>query len=527
MFRTPLGPLDRLDLGAVIVFLIAFSLYAMPGFVMGGYSPLTPDEAGNIFFARQLATEGGLTYENGTLSELMSSYGLIRFRPRFMVPLDSHFVPFSFLGYFYVGLISLSVSDQYLLLQNALIGALGILFLYLFLSLLNINRRIALGLSAAFVALPPYWLYSVLLFSNIPASVLFLGALYFYAKGMKGNERTSLAVASLFVGTAVLVRNTFLLFAFVLFVHFLLHTIRHQSLRRNLPVLGPGMLCLGLLIVSSYTLYGGFQIGYLVSPSTETVPIAGTSIRLPGMELNGERILSNFMNYAVYVNPFLAVLGIWGMVLAAVSKRSDRGVLVSFLAVAVIILVFFGTNIFYGYGMRGFSGEFVFLRSSYARFFLPMYLVLALFSGLWLHRFRFRLRRTGPILIAFVFLTSAVAATTFDGPLFTADKMAFFQSLPEEIERAVPPDAVLLSTHADEKLFPSRYTGLLAPFSEGAAEATKLEVLQLLAERPVFVLIDSFDSQAYAEYFSDQGMVAERIPTSSYILVRLKNPDSR
>lgn len=508
-----------------IVLIISFILYSFFYIANPTYIPMTPDESGNIFFGKHLSECGELTYHSGIETKITRNSTYIKMNPRFVAEKNSNFIPGSFLGYYYLSYPFLLVDDKFIYIMNAALGSLGLLFIYYFLKEFNVSDEISLISIIIIMVFPVYWFYSVATFSNIASAVFFIGSILYISRAYLTDTAKYYIIGSIFGALSIFVRYDYIvIFAIIIPIASLLSIKRNRIV--GIVFMGIFLLTLITIMNANYFLYGSwFSMGHIESTSvnsTVSISNAGQSIQLPKMEIDIERILSNITYYFSKDFSILSAFCILG-VFYSLNAKLDKSLKLKiiFIVSSMITIIFYATNLFYGYKFEGFGGEFVFIRSSYARYFLPVYLVMFLFIASFLDKIRKSNRGLTLAVIFVIFISMFLINFNFDGIYNSQQKMHEYDNFKNIAFRETSSSAIIISTHSDEKLFPERKIGLLPEFTDSNAEGVKIEIEKLSKEYDIFIVQDGEDVVKYIKYLKNSGFRFEYIKADSYGMFKL------
>ena len=464
--RRPPWWLAALAAAAVVFAGGAFvALQSPPGYVH-------PDEQSAAIPAQRLA---------GTAAEL----------PPELVPLGRFFVPHGAMvretssgvstGFFAASGIGfgypLLLAPFYLLGPQApyLAGALALALLYLgTLLVLDARRPASYALAALVLAIPPLWVHVGLLFSNLPGLGFAVLGLGLVAEGWRSGRAWPVAPGLLSVAVAAALRIDYLV-AFLLMLPLVLVAL--------LPVAAPGRrvrvaaqwglgvaLCLAAGLLAFRFVNGTWGVPYLHTAhgeaTTDVETVGSVLERALGIwnttqsHTDPARPAQTAESYLFGFVPFLAAAG-----LVYVARPSGRAspawVLLPLMAQG--LLVWLSTA-----GVRHYGTGCACLDASQPRYFMPIYVSLAILAALALRdaldRVRPRLARGGlAVALAALVVVPAVAHAHEgeQGIGWLRERKEWHEGFDEAVSR-LPADAVVagnyLSKVADSRpvLVPSR-----------------------------------------------------------------------
>lgn len=286
----------------------------------------------------------------------------------------------------------------------SILGIIGVLFIYFFTRELfgkgsAIISSLFLGLCAVYV----YW--SNMLFSNIPAFTFFAGGLYFTARAVKEKDRK----VFYFLSTVLYLMSIWIRYDYIIFVA--LTVLLVLILYRRELVAGHVLqsLILSVLVVACFAalnyLFTGGVMGITSARGTVQTG-ADMMVRSPARWLDLQALYTNARMYIFGMAPLLATLGVLGLILCLVRYRD--GFVIALAALTVVVILFYGTSSrFWGYDLN-------YLASSYTRYFLPAFMCLSVFAGVFTTRLLKAIpRRKVAIMLGVILLAAFVASSVF------------------------------------------------------------------------------------------------------------------
>ncbi|MDI6832193.1 MAG: glycosyltransferase family 39 protein [Actinomycetota bacterium] len=457
-----------------VVFFFVYSSYLMGREV----SFTTPDENVNLFYTRYVAEHNSVIYTNPVNESLDA--GIIRSRG--MTYWEGKLVPNLFFGmYFVYGGFEkifrlLHLPPSAVLYLNPLFAVLGVWLLY-FLVEEVFDAKVAMVSACLLFALPPYWYWSSLFFSNIPGVVLFLAALLFSFKALNRERPAWYVLAGLFFGLALFVRPDLVyLYPSVA----VLMIVRWRSLRPGylaLAALAFALSIAPLMLLNRY-LYGGFlKTGQHLSLAWKgTVPPAGKKPVYLGE------------NVALLLSAVPLCLFSLGGFLLCLRKRKNLEYLL-LLPVPIMLFAYFF--------LTGAPGRFnLTVHNSYVRYFIPVYALLLPLFAIFLLRV---VRNRHLVAAALVVFVALCAVTAYPGVLDTRKGAIDLARKADTIFSQTEEYAVIYVNSLDKILFPRRQVALYN-FSEQSAENAASTSSRLLdMGLPVYVIVER---ASYTNLFS-------------------------
>lgn len=259
----------------------------------------------------------------------------------------------------------------------SIFGVIGILFFYFFVKEIY-GFKIAtvatffLGFSAPYI----YW--SNMLFTNIPALSLFLGGFFYLAKSINYcNKRRYYLFSISFFTLSLWVRPDFIFLvcisSFIIFFRHIRKLNRKYILQSLflLSLFGSLLAFINYVTTESFIgIYPTVGIGAQISELFVKYPTRMFDIRVLYVNIN---------MYIYSMAPFLTIFAIFGIVFCLKNKRNTFSHIL--LIIAIFVLYYYGKNNgFWGYNKNWFA-------SSYTRYFLPLFMCLSVFAGVFINRF--------------------------------------------------------------------------------------------------------------------------------------------
>ncbi len=323
----------------------------------------------------------------------------------------------------------------------SILGCLAVLFLYLIVRELY-GRRAAM-ISAAFFALsPPVVYWSNMLFSNMPALSLLLGGLYFLVKIIKYGERAHYFLSCVFFVSAVWVRYDYIFFVLLSLIAVIKYR-RRLNMRYGSQTLLMALL-LGLLIMTAN--YATTESAFGAPRSTRTSEYAAELLwNYPLRGFAPEVLWRNMSTHIIHIAPLLTFFGALGFLYYL---RERGGIFLLVLAlIAGFAIFYYGKN----YSYWGFGKAW--LASSFTRYFLPVFMSLSIFAGIFIDRCIEWLRRRRVVLSLFVFLVlttyAAQSINTLETAAFGLEHTAeytFERRALDEFVSALPKNSIIVDS---------------------------------------------------------------------------------
>ena len=383
-------------------------------------------------------------------------------------------LPFGFLGFIFLLAIFYFIHPSLILFAVPLMGAVGLIYFYRFVSLIFDKRIGILAMGLLFI-FPAYFHWSNLTYYNdIPAFAFFtIGIFYFFKALHEPDKKLYYLLASIFLSIAIWVKYPIALLLFSLLPGVFIY--RKRLNLRYLVYAGIMFsLCMLPLFILNAVLYGGpfiTGVGAAVSPASSgfnpsqlfLFPFKSFDLYYKTIDL-----------YIIQMNPLIFVLSLTGLlfVLMQQSKSALQKSFTSMSILLVLILVsYYGGGGFYGQQFKS-----VAIGSSYARYLIPLYAVLIVFASAILVKMP-RFRQILPIILAiYVLLSVNVILFSHVNLWSVGANITKNLELLAKVQQQVPADGVIFSTYWDKIIFPHRSIALYRSIPEDirVAEATNI-----------------------------------------------------
>ncbi|MCG2796643.1 MAG: glycosyltransferase family 39 protein [Actinomycetia bacterium] len=255
----------------------------------------------------------------------------------------------------------------------SILGIIGVVFIYFFSR--ELFGRGSAMLSSLFLGLCAVYVYwSNMLFSNIPAFTFFAGGLYFTARAVREKDRrVYYFLSTVFYMMSIWIRYDYIIFVAIIVLLALILYRRELVVRYVLQSLVLLFLVAACFAALNYLFTGGVM-GITSARGTVQTGV-NMAARSPAEWLDLHALYTNARMYIFGVAPMLATLGVLGIFLCL--ARCRNGFVIALVALTVVVLWFYGTSSgFWGYDLN-------YLASSYTRYFLPAFMCLSIFAGVF------------------------------------------------------------------------------------------------------------------------------------------------
>jgi len=461
----------------------------------------SPDESANHLFTQSFATRGSLALP----SPLTAADGIVA--PRSMLTRAGELLPASFLGMpLLYGAIARVIGMWAVPFLTPLITYVALLALYgLFARLFP--KRIAL-VSTVLVALHPAVWYATTrgMFHNMLfVDCCIIGA-YALVRGFETASLRSklwLGLSGLSIGSAIAVRSSEVLWvsAVLLVVVFI---VRKKSAfhRGWWAFVACGLIPVVIILTANQHLYGhALSFGYSGGVSSADT-IAGLSSTIAD-KISGAffpfgfhpvRAFFHFVDYSIRLFWFptlISIVGLVGMLRIKGITRPQKWFYLGTAAVSVWLILYYGSWTVQDSPDPGA----VTVGTSYARYWLPLYILTMPLAATLLVRVRELAPRAGRIVMVLsllaVWSTGAltVVFNPLEGTVALRKQIVSYGSLGERAQALTPSDAVIISSRGDKVFFPERSVIMSVETS-----AQQKQLRELMVKVPVYVYVPAADS---------------------------------
>jgi len=463
----------------------------------------SPDESANYLFARSFATHGTLTLP----SPLTVPGGIVA--PRSMLMGDGQLLPASFLGMpLMYGAIARVIGMWAVPFLTSLVTYAALFALYgLFARFFS--RRVAL-VSTVLVALHPAVWYATL--RGMSHNMLFIdcciiGA-YALVRGFNTaalRSRLWLVLSGLSIGAAVAVRSSEVLWMSVVLLAVMFAMRKRVAFRQGWWVIVAGGLVPVVVILAtnqhlfghalSFGYSGGVSSDATLSGLSSTIADKFSGLLFP-FGLHPVRALFHFIDYSIRLFWFptlLSVLGLVSMLRMKDMTRPQKWFYFGTAAVSVWLVLYYGSWTV----QDNPDPHAVTIGTSYARYWLPVYILTMPLAATFVVRFRQLLPRRGHIVVVAALLavwftsTLAVVLDPLEGAVALRGQIVSYGDLDTRAQAMTPSDAVIVSTRGDKVFFPGRSVIMSVD-----TPAQQKQLRELMAHVPVYVYVPAAESPA-------------------------------
>lgn len=465
----------------------------------------SPDESANYLFIKSFATRSSLSLP----SPLTVPGGIVG--PRSMLTGEGELLPASFLGMpLLYGALARVIGMWIVPILTSLFTYGALLALYgLFARVFT--KQIAL-VSSVLVALHPAVWYATMrgMFHNM----LFIDFAIFGAYAMvRGFETVTtrsplwFGLSGLSFGAAIAIRSSEVLWIGAVLMAVMFAQRTNSALRRGWWVfIAGGLLPVIIIMVTNQHLYGHpLSFGYSGGVSSADTLAGLTSTiadKISGLlfpfGFHPLRALLNFVDYSLRLFWFPSILSILGLVSVIRMKgltRVQQWFYLGAAAVSAWLILYYGSWAI----QDNPDPRAVTIGTSYARYWLPVYILMMPLTGVFLLRMpqvapRFGRALTVVVLCAFWFISALTAVfDPLEGALALRSEVASYGQHNERASAMTPSNAVIISTRGDKEFFPER-----SVITSVETPAQLKQLRELMAIAPVYVHVPAAESPATA-----------------------------
>lgn len=465
----------------------------------------SPDESANYLFIKSFATRSSLSLP----SPLTVPGGIVG--PRSMLTGEGELLPASFLGMpLLYGALARAIGMWVVPILTALFTYGALLALYgLFARVFT--KQIAL-VSSVLVALHPAVWYATMrgMFHNM----LFIDFTIFGAYAMvRGFETVAsrsplwFGLSGLSFGAAIAVRSSEVLWIGAALMAVMFAQRTNSALRRGWwAFIAGGLLPVIIIMVTNQHLYGHpLSFGYSGGVSSADTLAGLTSTiadKISGLlfpfGFHPLRALSNFVDYSLRLFWFPSILSILGLVIVMRTKGltvMQRWFYLGAAAVSAWLILYYGSWTI----QDSPNPRAVTIGTSYARYWLPVYILMMPLTAVFLLRLpqvasRFGRALTVVILCSLWFISALTAVfDPLEGALALRSEVASYGQHDERAGAITPSNAVIISTRGDKEFFPER-----SVITSVETPVQLKQLRELLSKVPVYVHVPAAESPATA-----------------------------
>lgn len=456
----------------------------------------SPDETANYFFASLFAKESSLKF-----TDPLNSIGQGLIAPRSMRVINAATAPAGFLGLPIIyGSLAKVFGQSAIPFFTPVLAIVGLIFFFLLIKSF-FNERTAQIAVALTAILPPFWYYSAKsLMPNIAFVSFFIIALFFLRLALRHKILVYYLLFGATAALALMVRPAEVVWLFPLVLFCFIINWRKIKFWPLLASLGMFILIFSPILYFNNQIYGSpFSIGYSFKSAFASESLVQSGITLLGsvflpFGFHPAEIVKNLFNYTSGLFPiwtflfFLGWLIFFSQALIDAIQGKKYFKLLYFLAFAALggyLAIYYGSWNFHDNP----DPSAITIGTSYARYFLPLYLFSIPPFAFVLQKFVGRFKLVFPVFAVFLFLSlflvsyGQIVLERPEGLNSVKKNLAQYQQIAKVVLEKTEPDAVIIAGRLDKAFFPSRR--VIFKLNNGADYARIKELIG--AGYPVYV----------------------------------------
>jgi len=428
----------------------------------------SPDETGNLFFARLFAEKSELRFfepANAVAEKLVI--------PRSMLSVNGFTIPAGFIGLPVIyGSIAKIAGVGIIPYLTPLFALVGLYFLFLLLKDWLLLDSVASSIAVFLLAVFPGWWYYVArgMLPNVLFCSLLIISLYFFLKAIHNNHLWRYCLAGIFLGLALMTRTSEFFWILWLFGGLLFFYHKNIKWPHLLLMFFTTVLFFSPVFYFNYINYGQiFSLGYGLSDgglaSFENISSVGLlgKIIFP-FGFHPVLALQNFFNYSFVLFSAFSAAVIVGIIFvlriyrfqSPSFRKKWSGYLWLTLPISIYLIIYYGSWRFFDNP----DSNAITIGTSYVRYFLPIYIFalppLALLLDYGYRRLKWR--KFLAIAIFILLVLSGYHSVMADGneSLIAVQKnLEVYQVQFAEFSKNLPEKTVIISGKADKVFFPN------------------------------------------------------------------------
>jgi len=460
-----------LVLGSVFLTAYSYLAYQALGQESAFNRPVfnSPDETSNYFFTKLFAEHQTLKFQDPANA---IAQGLVS--PRSMRVINGFTAPASFLGLpFIYGLLAKITGSHFIVFFTPILAIIGIIFFYL-LGKDLFNKRTALIASSLAFILPAFWYYAGKgMMANIAFMSFFIITLYFLNQSLSNGALWAYLSFGLFLALTLMIRTSEVVWLAPLLLLIFIFNFKKIVWWHLFFAILFFILIFSPILFFNQQIYGSiFSVGYSLNLTGDKTGFLPQSLSLMGsiflpFGFHPRAALTHLFDYTVSLFPlWTAVMaaGWLGFFIRSVyllfKKRSKAEPLyfLLFTLTAAYLVIFYGSWTFNDNP----DPEAITIGTSYARYWLPLYLFslppLAVILDKFLGRFKTALPVFCIFLFSALFLTSyqLVMLDSQEGLVKVNENVLVYQQIANETAKVTESNAVIIAGKMDKAFFPLR-----------------------------------------------------------------------
>ncbi len=428
----------------------------------------SPDENA-AFFAAYSFAEGDLP----RVKEMANWAVGGAIHPRSMIAVEDYIVPGSFLGLpIYFGALGSIFGAWVLKILTPLLFILSGLAFYKLVRVFAGSKEIALYSTIFYICHPAMWYYAGrTMMHNVPfISFAVFSAFFLYVKPISRRWMNWLA-AGCFLGISISMRSSEIIWLIPLFAAFV-GMLMWRDGWRHAPIFLFGIiLAIIPILLHNQSLYGSvLETGYTIDFN---YPRLNLDVDNPDSRLNldvdkssflpfgfhEKAILRHIWQYGFLLYPWMTVFGAAGIVIALFRPKNKKWfyLAIATLFVSAWLAILYGSWVIHDNP----DPNAITIGNSYARYWIPIFTLLAPFAGLAIsimlnHLKKWKLWAASACMACIILLSSFVVFGGEDGFIQTRQRLLAEQEMIDSILEKTESDSIIITDFSDKHLFPAR-----------------------------------------------------------------------
>lgn len=423
----------------------------------------SPDETANYFWSKLYSQDSQLRFY-----EPLNSIANNIIHPRSFNVLNGNLVPGSFLGLILIyGFLAKFIGANLIIYLTPFFSVLAVLFFYKTIEKI-FSKNIAFFSSLLLFIFPGWWYYSSrsMMPNVLFASLLIIG-FCFLLKITSENKKVRIIssfLAGIFIGLSLLVRSSeFIWVGLIIFVLFLFYFKKINWPEALIFIIALSLVSLPLFYFNQ-KIYGNFlKTGYsqFNSPQDGAIAAASWLNCLFPFGIDFKNIAKNFYDYYIWIFWWFFIPIILGGLLFVIKIFRRPKKQIAYFIICILISAFL--IIYYGSWKVQDSPDLgrATIGTSYARYWLPVYILSLPYAGLFFSKLLKR-KKIGGIVLALMLLVMvffSVKLTVFDnqeGVLKVKENIFHYQDISRQVFDMTEENAVIVANRSDKIFFPER-----------------------------------------------------------------------
>lgn len=419
---------------AYVIYFIIFLNYTNTS--VAQRMPTSPDENGVLFTAQNL-TQGSLFWH----SSLNEKYDSKIFAPRLFTEISNNtYVSSNSVGLIY--LISLTNVAGLSEIIISVMSILSILFVYLMVRKYN-GLKVGIISAVIFSMLPTLIIFSNLYYDTIPGIFFTIISCFYFLTWCDERKKEHILLSTIFFAVLIFFRSANAIFI-LSFIAVIIFNSKNYSKR---DIILPIVLLLAIispLLMTSGMIYGNY---FLTGQNT------GSAL---GFNMDIQVLLNSAENYLVMLVPTILLFSILGSI-SHLKENKNKNLFIFWFTAALISILFYGfRGTVYGSGSLDLVG-------SMMRYFFPVYLLISVYSGVFLEK----LALCKKYIFVFVIMATIILLiivpfnNDMSGSLPRLGAVMDSYSIFAENLSSLPDNSIILTKRYDKIIFPHIPIGLV------------------------------------------------------------------